>query len=92
MACTSPIAPDAMMSSIMGRDGMYRVQIASVHNMPVSLETSIMACACAVLAPNAFSTSTPLPARMHNAACDACRLCGVAIYTRFTFGSAASSS
>ena len=81
-----------MISSIMPRDGIYRVQIASVHSMPVSSETSNISRACCVFAPNAFSTSTPLPACMHKIACSAWKLCGVAIYTRFTFGSATSSS
>ena len=48
--------------------------------------------ACSRFAANAFSTSTGLPARMQAIACSACRLCGVAMYTRSTAGSASIAS
>ena len=66
--------------------------MASVHSMPVSSATASASRACLAFAVNDFSTNTFLPAFIHRIACSACRLCGVAIYTKSTSGSATNSS
>jgi hypothetical protein len=75
---TSPIAPSATSSRTATTAGWKRVHIASMTKPPVCRARSTTSAAPAVVAVNAFSTSSALPARRAAIAIAWCWGCGVA--------------